>query len=243
MEYDIDSPVPVPLTSQSDRFEPATSAHQWQRQHTFALTYAIRNGGPTNLATGSRGSAIRIRAGGNIEYPDSVFSENNYIFPGAILQPETSNAIDSLDPTYATAAETGTISGTGSHGPPNHSFPYNHERTIKIVCPLRPAILQALIDAYPTGTITFLVGVVSDQGLNYDIHSGTLYKRFIGDTAWTMPEATFPLTDFGVTPTPATEENCTYTEDPAPVCSYTEDAAAVCTYSEDAATVCTYTND
>lgn len=172
-----------------------------QRGHSFSVSYAVRNGGPTNNASGlwSKSEAFLQGLTPNPNFDDGATQEN-YDGDDNILD-ATMNLFDEPTATYEDTTVTTSLSGPVHNGVfSTHDFTFQHERLVSYEAAIRVDVLQALITAYPQGTITFLVNVPGSQTQEWDIHGGFAYVSVLYTQVWNTPESTFPLSAFGVTP-------------------------------------------
>lgn len=201
--YDLSDLYPNP-TSFSKSYAGGSAAeayHQRQQLHSWRVSYAVRNGGPTNIVSGDWSVADAIIAGG-FSFPGWVDAEveANYDTNGVRLDPSL-NLFDAPTATYASTVSSQTMSGS-SHGfLSSHSFSFTENKIATVTATIRPDILAGLITNYPSGTITFLVQGSTSSTYDWDIHSGFIITEILSTATAVFPETTFPLTDFGVAPT------------------------------------------
>lgn len=183
-----------------------------QRGHSYIVSYAVRDGGATNNASGSWGKSEAFQQGLS---PNPVFdnevNEANYDGSGTPLDASL-NLFDEPTATYADASRTVALTQLSHSGVfSGHSYTFQHEGIVSYQALIRPEVMQALIDLYPDGTITFLSNTPSSQTQEWDIHSGFVYVSVLQTQVWVTPEATFPLSDFGILPTPPDACACDWT--------------------------------
>lgn len=179
----------------------------FQHYSQVVVSYAVNDGSPYNIYTGSRGY-VEVDLSGGFTNPGWVDSTSEANTENGVAQPESKNLLEPLTYSFLPLIpHVLTLSGAAHGFLAPHTYNFSQRRTAEIRGVIRSARVQEILALYPNATITFQISFQVDQTYAFDVHLGSfVIERILSTQTTTLPETTFDVTDLVQTTSPITPE-------------------------------------